>query len=74
MFDRLRATYPNFAEKIHPIHGDVMDDDLGIKPADRQFIQENINIIIHSAATIRFDEPLRYLVNKRQIFTPLNIF
>ena len=59
MFERLQKANPDCFEKLHAIHGDIIDDGLGIKPSDRQFLEANIQIVFHSAATIRFDEPLR---------------
>lgn len=48
--------------KVHPILGDVTLPDLGISPADRKFLAENITIVYHMAATIRFDEKLKKAV------------
>ncbi|XP_034234490.1 putative fatty acyl-CoA reductase CG5065 isoform X1 [Thrips palmi] len=48
--------------KVHPILGDVTLPDLGVSPADRQFLAENITIVYHMAATIRFDEKLKKAV------------
>lgn len=36
--------------------------ELGLSPHDRHLLEENINIVFHSAATVRFDEPLRIAV------------
>ena len=42
------------------IAGDVMEPNLGISAEDEQLLVEsNVTTVIHSAATIRFDEPLR---------------
>ena len=59
MYDSLREMQPDFSDKVHAIHGDMLDDELGIKEKDRKFMEANINIVIHSAATVRFDEPLK---------------
>lgn len=42
-----------------PVCGDVMEPDLGIAEDDRRMLEEGINIVFHSAATIKFDETLR---------------
>lgn len=45
------------------MQGDVAFDDLGISSADRQTLINNVNVIIHSAATLDFSDPLRPTVN-----------
>lgn len=49
------------------ISGDCTLPDLGISKLDRQILAENISIIYHCAATIRFDEALKtaILLNTR---------
>lgn len=41
------------------IEGDLLEDELGLSEQDKQLLAENVNIIFHSAATVRFDEPLK---------------
>lgn len=48
--------------KVHPILGDVTLPDLGISPEDRKFLAENVTVVYHMAATIRFDEALKKAV------------
>lgn len=43
--------------------GDVSEKNLGIAPEDRQAIIDNVNIVIHSAASLDFNQPLRTTVN-----------
>lgn len=59
VFDRIRVKYPERFEKLLPIGGDIRFPALGINPLDLQTLIENVSIVFHSAATIRFDEPLR---------------
>ncbi|XP_075264828.1 fatty acyl-CoA reductase 1-like [Convolutriloba macropyga] len=50
--------------KVVAIAGDVMEPNLGISEEDEQMlINSNITTVIHSAATIRFDEPLRFALD-----------
>lgn len=50
---------PNeFDQKVVPIPGDVELNMLGIQEEHAKLI-ENVSVIIHGAATIRFDEPLK---------------
>lgn len=46
-------------KQVRAIPGDVSLPELGISEADRALIVNNVNIIYHCAATIRFDEPLK---------------
>lgn len=48
--------------KIAVIHGDCALEGLGISDADRKLIIENVSLIYHFAATIRFDEKLKRAV------------
>ncbi|XP_074660774.1 fatty acyl-CoA reductase 1-like isoform X2 [Tubulanus polymorphus] len=59
VFDRLRKEQPDFKHKLIPIKGDVTSDELGIGGDDLALLRQDVSIVIHSAATVRFDEPLR---------------
>lgn len=59
MFDKVNELYPNYKDKIIAIQGDLSADNLGLSERDKIMLQENVNIIFHSAATVRFDEPLK---------------
>lgn len=66
LFDLLRIKNPNFADKLIPIAGDVSEIGLGLSCDDKK-LMENVSIIFHSAASIRFDDPLKdaVLLNTR---------
>lgn len=49
--------------KIIPVIGDVSEQNLGICDEDRQAIIDNVHIVIHSAASLDFNQPLRTTVN-----------
>ncbi|XP_041367398.1 fatty acyl-CoA reductase 1-like [Gigantopelta aegis] len=59
LYDKLRKDCPNFGDKLHPINGDISLPGLGISSEDLKLLQENVQIVFHSAATVRFDESLR---------------
>jgi alcohol-forming fatty acyl-CoA reductase len=44
------------------VGGDVTSADLGLSASDRALITENVSIMYHCAATIRFDETLKTAV------------
>ncbi|XP_049883818.1 fatty acyl-CoA reductase wat-like [Pectinophora gossypiella] len=62
LYDKLRKENPNFIQKIGIIEGDVGQLNLGIKEEDRTRIMEEVEVIFHGAATVRFDEALRLAV------------
>ncbi|XP_075158474.1 fatty acyl-CoA reductase wat-like [Haematobia irritans] len=58
IFSRLKSEKPDeFDVKVTPIPGDVELPLLGITPEYMKLL-ENVSIVYHSAATVRFDEPL----------------
>lgn len=58
-FDKLWKERPNFHRVLHPIEGDIMEEKLGLKDKDSKLLSEEVEIVFHSAATIRFDEHIR---------------
>lgn len=61
VFDILRIKNPNFAQKLVAIGGDVTEIGLGLSEADKK-LMKNVSVIFHSAASVRFDDPLKYAV------------
>lgn len=59
LFDELNKTNNDYAKKVIPIVGDILEPNLGVSAQDEDMLINNANIIIHSAATIKFDEPLK---------------
>lgn len=51
-----------FRHKIVPIEGDCSLPGFGISESDRRKLIENVQIIFHAAATVRFDEKLKLAV------------
>ncbi|XP_077263221.1 fatty acyl-CoA reductase 1-like [Temnothorax americanus] len=67
LYEKLREERPSNFEKLIPISGDVSEKGLGLSDADRQMLIERVTIIIHGAASVRFNDSLKYsiLVNTR---------
>lgn len=63
IYDSIRVKYPSVLSRIHPVQGDVGLPDLGLSPEDRIMLIENVNIVFHTAATVKFTEPLNVAVN-----------
>lgn len=63
IFERIRAKNSEVLSKLVCIPGDIKDSDIGLSDSDAKFLEENIHIVFHVAATVRFNEPLREAVN-----------
>ncbi|XP_072376256.1 putative fatty acyl-CoA reductase CG5065 [Diabrotica undecimpunctata] len=53
---------PDVQKKCIPIPGDVSLVNLGISEENRKLLMDEVDFIIHSAATVRFDDSLKYAV------------
>lgn len=69
LFDRLREEQAEFGDKIVPVASDLMQPDLGLSASDMEHLLSSVNIIIHCAATIRFDEPLKFALQLNVVAT-----
>ncbi|XP_045770374.1 fatty acyl-CoA reductase 1-like [Maniola jurtina] len=55
--------------KLCVIPGDILEEDLGISAQDRSILQKEVQIVFHSAASVRFDMNLRDAVTSNVIGT-----
>ncbi|XP_012267649.2 fatty acyl-CoA reductase wat-like [Athalia rosae] len=62
IFDRLKRERPNFGRKVSLIEGDMMQVGLGLSVEHREQLRAT-HVVLHGAATVRFDEKLRTAVN-----------
>ncbi|GJQ78022.1 hypothetical protein Trydic_g2370 [Trypoxylus dichotomus] len=62
-------------EKCVAIVGDVTKDNLGLSVEDRETLKGEVEYVIHAAATVRFDEPLKsaLLINTKGVFSSLQL-
>ncbi|XP_039492060.1 fatty acyl-CoA reductase wat [Drosophila santomea] len=58
LFEVLLKLKPDALKRISVIAGDCLDPDLGINMSDRKLLASEVQIVIHGAATVRFNEPL----------------
>jgi long-chain acyl-CoA synthetase len=63
VFDRLYRTYGDrsrafLEEKLVAVSGDISQEGLGLDEASRSQLQEQVDIVINSAAAVSFDAPL----------------
>lgn len=59
LFKRLKQEVPKYYHKVSGISGDCTLFDLGLSINDRKKLINEVNIIFHGAATVRFDEHIR---------------
>lgn len=59
LYDTVRDMGGDWRNKLVPIKGDIAEDKLGMSNEDWKMLQENVEIVFHSAATVRFDEDLK---------------
>ncbi|XP_017083272.1 fatty acyl-CoA reductase wat [Drosophila eugracilis] len=62
VFAKMKQVNPKYRCQITIISGDCSLPGLGISPDERETILENVNIVLHSAATVRFDEKLKMAI------------
>ncbi|KAL1139603.1 hypothetical protein AAG570_006585 [Ranatra chinensis] len=53
---------PEVFDKVTAINGDMSEKGMGMSEEDRKLVRGCVQVVFHSAATIRFDEPLRKAV------------
>jgi len=63
LYDTLRQEDPDVMKKIVPISGDITLPHLGISDQDQQTLEDQVSVVIHSAATVKFDEKLKLSIN-----------
>jgi len=59
LFKDLKETNPSCFKKVIACTGDITLPRLGISDEDLTTITQNVSVIFHSAATVKFDEELR---------------
>lgn len=59
LFDECRTVNPGFKNQVHAIAGNMTEPGLGMSNDDRQLLTEEVTLVIHSAATVRFNERLK---------------
>ncbi|KAI5640423.1 male sterility protein domain-containing protein [Phthorimaea operculella] len=63
VFDAVKKLKPGFEKRICPVNANVTERRLGISDEDLSSIIAETDVIIHGAATINFNDPLRVAVN-----------
>lgn len=63
VFDKIRETNPNQLEKIRVVKGDVSVDGLDLSENDENELIDNVNLVFHCAANVRFDLTLKQAIH-----------
>ncbi|KAJ8706209.1 hypothetical protein PYW08_010835 [Mythimna loreyi] len=58
LYDTVRRKKPDFVSRIVPVEGDVAELRLGLADKEWDNITKEVNVIVHMAATVNFQEPL----------------
>lgn len=58
VFDRLKKKSPTFTERIKVVEGNLEKEGLDLSPTNAEYLQENVQVILHIAATVKFDEEI----------------
>ncbi|XP_068155546.1 fatty acyl-CoA reductase wat-like [Drosophila tropicalis] len=58
IFETLLSSRPDALDILTPIAGDCQEMGLGISDANLQLLKAEVQIVLHGAATVRFNEPL----------------
>ncbi|GLV36881.1 uncharacterized protein CBL_02284 [Carabus blaptoides fortunei] len=69
LFDRLRKERPDDLKKIIAIEGDITQPELAISNSDIALLSRSVNLVFHSAATVKFDEKLKLSVTINMLGT-----
>ncbi|CAN7942494.1 unnamed protein product [Ixodes pacificus] len=65
LFERVQKVNPEALSKVQVVPGDLLQPELGMANSDRERVTKEVSIVLHGAASVRFDEPLRYALSVR---------
>ncbi|XP_004518286.1 putative fatty acyl-CoA reductase CG5065 [Ceratitis capitata] len=69
IFNKILKENPNVVHKVQVVKGDVLEDELGLNANDTNELASNVEIVFHCAANVRFDQPLRPMVQMNVLGT-----
>uniref|UniRef100_A0A915KWH3 Fatty acyl-CoA reductase n=1 Tax=Romanomermis culicivorax TaxID=13658 RepID=A0A915KWH3_ROMCU len=61
LFSILKEKSPHVFEKVIAVDGNLTDENLGLSENDAKTLLNEVSIVFHCAATVKFDEALRLL-------------
>ena len=69
LFAPLRNNNPNILKKVVAIRGDVTEPKLGMSSSDEELIIDTVSVILHVAATVKFDDEMNNAIRMNVIGT-----
>ncbi|KAK7486341.1 hypothetical protein BaRGS_00022389 [Batillaria attramentaria] len=67
LFEKVMQDQPGVEAKVMPINGDILESHFGMSSEDQHRVCENVHVVFHSAATVKFDEELKLSVQMNVI-------
>lgn len=58
VFDKLSRKAPSYKDRIKVVEGNLEKDGLDLSKENLEYLRDNVNIILHIAATVKFDEEI----------------
>ena len=62
LFDKLKQDNPENFKRIIPVKGDCSELGLGLSLDDRRLLVEEVTVVFHGAANVKFSDPLKNAV------------
>jgi alcohol-forming fatty acyl-CoA reductase len=62
VFEKIKEKSPEVLKKIIPISGDIILKELGISKENRQILIDNVSVVFHSAANLKFNDNFKICV------------
>ncbi|XP_052868592.1 putative fatty acyl-CoA reductase CG5065 [Anopheles cruzii] len=63
VFEHVREKYGERLSRIRLIRGDILSEGLGLSEADHRELVDNVELVFHCAANVRFDQHIRQAVD-----------
>lgn len=59
VFEKIRTDFPDALDRLVPVSGDISKERMGLSEEDEALLVENVAVVLHLAATVQFNAPLR---------------
>lgn len=69
IFNRVRSENAQTLEKLRQVAGDVLKPSLGLSDDDLQILRQEVSVVLHTAATVRFNECISLAVDMNTVGT-----
>lgn len=69
IFNRIRSECPDVLSKLRVFPGDMTSLKMGLSASDEQVLLDQVSIVFHLAATVKFDEELKVATQQNTLGT-----